>query len=235
MSKTLPLNQRGHLFTDKTTVDVLRFDDHEFVDLSAAASCGMCGVFAEYEVTDTAVTMKEWCPHPDGITTVIDLAVPSGRIVVDDDLRHVYDGFDHDTFASYNTALGQAQVVRAMADLGCAFGPVGNSCPGLYRTGENTYVIASPGYDDEGEPTGFAAHLKPLAHITTDLWAYSIADHDDYTAKGGTSHPQRSHGPDVVDIGPGTYRFTHHTGEKGFDHYAHGTVIFAHIERIKES
>jgi hypothetical protein len=30
------------------------------------------------------------------------------------------------------------------------------------------------------------------------------------------------------------YRFTHHTGEKGFDHYAQGTVIFAHVERIGE-
>lgn len=235
MSEKFHLDQNGHLFTKADTVDVIRFDDHDlFLDTHSSSRCAWCDAPKDFQAIDGMVCQPEPCLHPDGITTTVTLAVPSGRIVVYDDLRHVYDGFNDD-FACYNSVLGQAQVTEAMAALGCAFGPVGNSCPGLYRTGEGAYVIASPGYDDEDEPTGFLAHLEPLARIITDLWAYSVADHDDYLAKGGASHPQRMHGPDVVEIPPGTYRFTHHTGERTFDHDVPGTVIFAHIDRIERT
>jgi hypothetical protein len=36
----------------------------------------------------------------------------------------------------------------------------------------------------------------------------------------------------VADITPGTYQFTHHSGERGFDRDVAETVIFAHFERI---
>jgi hypothetical protein len=33
-------------------------------------------------------------------------------------------------------------------------------------------------------------------------------------------------------VEPGTYEFTHHTGERGFDQWAKGTIVFAHIQKI---
>lgn len=60
-----------------------------------------------------------------------------------------------------------------MAAVGCAYGPVGNSCPGLYRTGPDSYTIASPRYDDDDNPS--LPECARLTGICTDLWAYSIA------------------------------------------------------------
>lgn len=235
MSEKFHLDQNGHLFTKADTVDVIRLDDHDLIlDAHSSSRCAWCDAPKGFQVIDGMVCQPEPCPHPDGITTTITLAVPSGRIVVYDDLRHVYDGFNDD-FASYNSVLGQAQVIEAMAALGCAFGPVGNSCPDLFRTGEDTYVIASTDYDEDAFARIVPDGWRLMAGIVTDLWAYSIADHDDYISKGGACSTERTRNFDVVEIPSGTYQFTHHTGEKGFDHHAHGTVVFAHINRIEET
>lgn len=163
-------------------------------------------------------------------TSVITLAVPSGKIIVTDDLRPVYNWSDEEA-GDYNTALGQHNAIRIMAGQGCAYGPVGNSCPGLYRTGPGTYVIASPGWDPEKDdaeqvPEGW----ELLAAVITDLWAYSVADYGDWVARGGDA-ASIARFDTIVDIPAGAYEFTHHTGETGFDGYSAGTVIFAHIRK----
>lgn len=250
--EALPIDQNGHLFGKGDTIQVYRFTTEEtelisekapelgtigplFSDARFSYHCAWCDARRDFQIVGDVVRQPEPCPCPEGLTTTVYLTVPSGKIVVYDDLRHVYDGFD-EGFASYNSALGQHQVIENMAKLGCAFGPVGNSCPGLYFTGElGKYVIASPEYDDDKGDNILPKGWVYAAGVITDRWAYSIADHDDYLAKGGSLDTGRGTGPDVVEVRPGTYRFTHHTNEKGFDYYADGTVIFAHIERIKES
>lgn len=199
--------------------------------LDTAFACELCGVRAPLEVSADGVRATQPCPRPDN-TTTITLAVPSGRIVVRDDLRPVFDVPDDAARAmlSYNTKAGQAQYIRAMAEAGCAYGPVGNTCPSLYRTGPDSYVIATPDYDDDGEavtPPGW----QELASICTNLWAYSIADHDRWVALGGPGHT-KPRPPVVVDVAPGTYQFVHHTGAPDFDFSAPGPVIYAHITRI---
>lgn len=166
-----------------------------------------------------------------GITTVITLAVPSGKLVVADDLRPVYDWL-HDEVDDYNSPRGQAQATEAMARRGCAYGWVGNSCPGLYQTGKGTYVIASPSYSFDLGDEVLPANWKLLASIITDLWAYSIADLADFELKSGNLK-SLSWSVTSVDVNPGTYEFTHHTGEKNFNHDA-DTVIFADIRRVTE-
>lgn len=233
--KTLPLKPNGHELAHNDGNEVTVFLDALAHGLGpwvsgAMSYCATCGEAPEYRVTEEAVHVVTPCAYPNGITTVITLAVPSGKIIINDDLRDVY-AARGDGFASYNTSRGQAQVIEAMAAIGCAYGPVGNSCPGLYQLlGEGRYVIASPAYDDDDEPIGDLATAKDLASICTNLWAYSIADYEDWKAKGGD--PEMLKFADTVDVPPGVYQFTHHTGENGFDHYAAGEVIFAHIERI---
>jgi hypothetical protein len=115
-----------------------------------------------------------------------------------------------------------------MAAIGCAYGPVSNSCPGLYRTGPDTYVIANPDCEEESPSL---SDDTLLAGICTDLWAYSIPDFEHWTSRGGTA--EKLNGAEtIVEVRPGTYRFTHHSGERGFDPHAPETVIFAHVERI---
>ncbi|SEM77716.1 hypothetical protein [Streptacidiphilus jiangxiensis] len=226
----LPLHSNGHLGLagEGSLVTVLRAGGEERI-MGVRHSCAVCGESPQLEVTADAVEVTNACLYPDGITTETTLNVPSGKIVITDDLRGVY-GWDLETIGDYNTAAGQDRAIRSLAAAGCAFGPVGNSCPGLYRTGPDTYVIATPGYDeDEGDEQ--LAGAERIAGIVTDLWAYSIADVDDFTARGG-SVADLGWTADVVDITPGTYQVIHHTGEAGFDHDAPGALVFAHIQRI---
>jgi hypothetical protein len=192
--------------------------------------CSYCGQYFAPRIADDAVYVDEPCQHTDGITTVITLKVPSGKIVVTDDLRPVY-SVERNDLASYNSALGQAQFIEAMAAIGCAYGPVGNTCPGLYRTGDDSYIIANPEYDYEDDEKPSLPESDCLASICTDLWAYSIADYEDWKARGGDSD-DLGWSDSIVEIPPGTYQFTHHSGERDFDRDAPGTIVFAHIKKI---
>lgn len=223
----LPLNANGHVIARESQVEVLLVDGWPMTS-DLAYSCAICDTRPELQVTADAVHVQDPCPYPNGITTEITLSVPSGRIIVTDDLRSVYD-CDSNGFASYNTVLGQAQVVEAMAAIGCAYGPVGNSCPGLYRTDPDSYIIASPHYDEDDNSS--LPEETRLASICTNLWAYSVADFNHWKAQGGD--PDKLGWSDnVVDVPAGTYRFIHHTGKLDFDHDSAETVIFAHVERI---
>jgi hypothetical protein len=227
--RIVPLDRNGHLISDiaTATVGVSASDPPFVMGNELYSACAMCGASRyELEITAEGARMPQPCPVPDGITTSVTLQVPSGKIVVADDLRRVY-SVDKSEMASYNSTLGQAQVTEAMAAAGCAYGPVGNTCPGLYRTGPGSYVIANPAYDEEGEGTLTPQGWEYLGGIVTDLWAYCIADYGDFISKAGAPRPYEQ----VVDIPAGTYTVRHHTGEKGFNRDAPGCVIFAHIDR----
>ncbi|MFG1857445.1 hypothetical protein ACGFJT_36810 [Actinomadura geliboluensis] len=226
--RRLPVKANGHILASEGEVEMHRVGDQEVGIPRVPHPCAVCDTWPELQVTNDAVETQNPCPYPNGITTEITLSVPSGKIIVADDLRPVFN-YDDTGLASYNTVLGKAQAVKAMAAAGCAYGPVGNTCPGLYREGPDRYIIAASGLDEKDDP--LLPEAECLARIITDLWAYSIADFELWRARGGD--PDRLCWPaTVVDVPTGTYRFTHHTGERAFDSDAAGTVIFANIERI---
>lgn len=240
--RELRLDENGHWLVRKgtETVTVINYPPLPPYVLETYSSCASCDTWPRYEVAGDAVRVIDPCPYPDGITSVVEVAFPSGRIIVTDDLRPVFNWRDehgNDSFASYNTALGQHQAILEMAKQGCAYGPVGNTCPSLYRLpAPGKFVIASPAYSESEDDYGddeFDLSLpgaEKLASICTDLWAYSIADYELWRARGGdpsTLDWSRR----VLDIAPGTYRFTHHTNERAFDHDA-DELIFANIEKI---
>lgn len=201
--------------------------------LDIAHPCWLCGHSVTFDVTTERARATTPCPIPDGTTTVITLAVPSGKILVTDDLRPVYTAPREveRTLPDYNGGFGQAQYTRATADLGCAYGYVGNSCPTLYRTGPDTYVIANGAYDDDTDEVTVPDGWTDLATICTDLWAYSVADYADWCARGG--NPTTLGWTDtVVDVPPGTYEFTHHTAEASFGMAADGVTVYAHVRRL---
>lgn len=236
MAEELPLDQNGHLFGNHTgPVPYLprpkdREDEEPLIlGLSNFSyRCAWCDAIRDFKIIDDAIRQPEPCPIPEGVTSTYELAFPSGKVVVSDDLGDIYriPGTE-ENYAGYNSALGQHQVVEAMAKAGCAHGPVGNSCPGLYRTGNGTYAIASPEYDEKAGGQFLPEGWTVLTSITTNLWAYSIADLDDYLSRGGEVSRHMS----VIDLDPGTYRFSHHTNERSFDHNAK-RLVFAHIEKV---
>lgn len=232
--KQLPFLTNGHLaaLTDGELATVYEHEDMEpFIPQLSFSRCGTCGALFVLHISANAVCIQDPCPYPDGLTSIITLAVPSGKLIVTDDLRPVYGRWDETGMADYNSELGQHQAIAAMAAKGCAYGPVGNSCPGLYHTGTDSYVIASLSYDQDTDKEQLPGGWQYLAGIITDLWAYSIADYADWLAKGGNSDDlDWTH--TVVDVPPGSYRFTHHTGERSFNRDAGGTITFANIERV---
>lgn len=242
MRQELPFRAGGHVtrVRDGEAVMVTEYPEDGLgpwiSGMSLDPECAMCGSRVRLDVRDGAIVAREPCPLPDGITSVVTLAVPSGRMIVTDDLRGVYGRWDEEGMASYNSVLGQHQAIEAMAREGCAYGPVGNTCPGMYRTGEDAYVIASVGWDEERDGAQVPPGWTLVAGIITDLWAYSIADYADWQARGGDvtwfARPEPGWDWDLVDVTPGTYEFTHHTGEPSFDRDAAGTVTFAHVRRL---
>lgn len=207
--------------------------DDDILSLASLAGmyreCHWCGEMPVYSYDGTTLTSTTACTKAEGFTTTVTLRVTSGKIVVADSLRNVYNltREQEDALGDYNSAWGQAEWMHAYEALGCAYGPVGNSCPSLYQTGEDTYAIVSPAYDEDTDTSTFDG--THLAGITTDLWAYSIADHDDYLAKGGTIG---EYGPEVVEVPNGLYTFSHHTHERAFNYDDYrGTQVYATIVR----
>jgi hypothetical protein len=229
----LPFNARGHLLrvADGEMVEVTPviagIIDKPYCPVLEVSRCWLCGRYTDPVITDNAVTATP-CPYPDGITVVTRLEVPSGSVIVSDDLRPVYD-WDESEVGDYNAVAGQAQAIRAMAARGCAYGPVGNTSPTLYKTGEGTYVIATPAYDEDSDTEVRPKGWTERAWVCTDLWAYSIADYDDWKSRGGHA---RKVTETVVHTGPGTYEFTWHAGERGFNRDTEGPVIYADIRKV---
>lgn len=229
ITEKLPLrNTNGHVIPRYDEAEVHRFDDMEPWVSAPMATCTVCDRHPRFQVAGNVVEVLDPCPYPNGITTKITLSVPSGKLIVTDSLRPVYWWDRRAIAADYNSTLGQAQAVEAMAALGCAFGPILHGA-GLYRTGPDRYIIANPDLDEDDNPS--LPEDTCLADITADLWAYSIADFEHWKARGGD--PANLDDNDtIVDVTPGVYEFTHHSGERSFDGDAAGTVIFAHVERI---
>jgi hypothetical protein len=253
--RTLPIRTNGHrvtgyngdgtvkvLFTEYT-IDADQAEQAETAGIATTATfgtvvghlfnCAYCGDYVQTRVTDDAVYVDKPCEFSDGITTTIRLNVPSGKIVINDDLRPVYDGYDdtHRKFADYTSDLGVAQVIEEFAKQGCAFGFVGDAWPDLFQTGEGEYVLANCGWDEELDGPRTPEGWTRLAGVDGAIWSYSIADFGDWVARGGDVK-NLDEDAEIVRIPTGTYEFTYHGGERGFDRHAAGTVIFTHIKKV---
>ncbi|MFI7641894.1 hypothetical protein [Nonomuraea sp. NPDC049400] len=225
----LPLMPNGHVFPRTNEVDVFRLlDNVEPLVTGVEYACAICDRRPRFRVAADAVHVQDPCPYPDGITATITLQVPSGKLLVSDDLRPVYN-LDRTGMASLNTALGRAQAAEAMGKIGCAFGSTLNCGLGLYPTGDGTYVIATPSYTEDEHPR--FPDSASLADICTDLWAFSLADYSDWQTRGG-DRSALDWSDTVVDVTPGIYQITYHGAERGFDADSVEDVIWAHIERI---
>lgn len=154
------------------------------------------------------------CEFADKETIITHLNVPSGKIIVNDDLREVFGEPEKIGRASYNTTKGVVDIIKGMEQLNVAYGAIGNSCPTLYQTGENEYAIV-PCPEDLLEEEGYdGSNWKEVGIIITDLWAYSLADYNDYLARGGSEVVSdgyyNNQTPYVLNVEPGEYVFEYY-------------------------
>jgi len=184
-------------------------------------TCAHCGA-DNFRIEADGVSLRlsgDPCPWPDEIpANEWELNVPSGRIVVADDLRAQFPLTMGDDLPSVNTIIGCRAVSQSYAAVGLAHGFVGNTCPGVFCLGEDKYEISSF-YEDEEEGSTSSkpkkAAVKKVASICTDLWWYSICDSDEWKRRtrkfGGTL---KESGAKTMKVKPGVYRFKHNDSMK---------------------
>jgi hypothetical protein len=201
------------------------------IHISTSLSCPFCGKRLKFETNGKEIHVAgNPCPCPEGIDYVdIELNVPSGKIVVDDDLRDWYKA-DVDRY-EISTTHGVGMWIKTYATIGVAMGFVGNTSPSLYKN-KDKIVIGNKRGKSRGNRWG-----REVAGVCTDLWWYSIADSEDF--KRRLEH----YTPDItlddwlkhwshssVKVRPGVYRIRWYSDQSQADK----SELFAEMEWIRE-
>ena len=130
------------------------------------------------------------------------------------------------TYFDVNKLEGCEQQSKVMADIGCAHASVGNTCPGVFRVGEDSFVIAGSAYDPETDKL-YEPSWEQVASVCTDLWWYSIVDGDEFKRRGCEGHYSDAQ---TVKVRPGVYRFTHKLWREDVE----GPNIFSTVEWVRD-
>jgi len=165
-------------------------------------------------------------------TTVVEIAVLSGKLIATDDLRRV-PYFDIDPVNSVNYGLGQDEWAKLFAERAqVAHASVGNTCPRITGRDDGSLVVVSPDFDEEGDEAVLLDGESLVASIITDLWAVQLVDYDNWMSHGGFE-PTPDNGLSVIEVTPGLYQWTVYSHSDEFDRDADGRVEFAKLELIQ--
>ena len=212
--------------------------------LTGLRTCSYCGDddFAT-ETNGRAVRVAgEPCKFPNGLPpTEWELNVPSGKLVVANDLRELFPLPEDEDF-DINTTMGCRQTALAYAANGMSHAFVGNSCPGVFECGDGLFKIATPPNDEEwDEKRRKHVKVKPaptfegerVAGICTDLWWFSLCDHAEFQRRCGRFEQKAADfSVEVIDVKPGVYRFRH--DEEARRHYGPGECVYTRFEWVRE-
>lgn len=179
------------------------------------------------------------CPFPNGLPPVEwELNVPSGKLVVANDLRALFPlpgGEDFDI----NSETGCQQTSRAYSENGLSHAFVGNTCPGVYRC-EKGFKIANPPSEEKWDGKAYVEVVprpvfegERVTGICTDLWWYSICDYDEF--KRRCKHFKRKASDfhvETVEVKPGVYRFRHNARDSDDDYEAE--IIYSTFEWVRK-
>lgn len=201
--------------------------------------CYVCGKSYSLEFNGTSFSLGgDPCEHPDGIVSEFEINVPSGKLVIENDLR---DWFKAHKKGSVNYTIGRHKLTLAYSSIGLAHGFVGNSCPAVYKDSEGVFRIGSwykevaeeddevdeevEGVEDEECPWG-----EKVAWICTDLWWYSICDLEELQRRESYYSSEETRKRTVIDVRPGVYRFRHNNDvdDEGL------LILFATFEWVRE-
>lgn len=190
----------------------------EFRGRASEFACPFCGESIKFGYDGKRLLiLNKPCPHPNGLVTEWELNVPSGKLVVANNLRQWFPCSEE---YDINKLIGCHLTTLSAAKVGMSYGFVGNTCPSVYREGDK-FVIGS--YSDEVwneetedyDPNPEACPWgERVAGVCTDLWWYSIVDYDELQRRIAhyTPDTKPDRQLDVVDVRPGVYHFRQEAG-----------------------
>jgi hypothetical protein len=213
--------------------------------LSGLRTCSYCGEEDFATETNGRVVRLAGapCKFPKGLPlTEWELNVPSGKLVVANDLRELFPLPEDEDF-DINTSRGCSQTALAYAANGMSHAFVGNSCPGVYKCGDGVFKIANPPRDetwDEKKKNYVKVKNPPkfegeeVAGITTDLWWFSLCDQAEFQRRCKRFKQKASDFTvETVDVKPGVYRFHH--DEEARSHDGPSECVYTRFEWVREA
>ena len=207
---------RGYLQDLKAELDSERGHKYGTARLD---TCPYCDSYLSIKLKGNTATVigknAPRCTNPWGLSkTTFELNVPSGKLVIANDLRKLFP-----VLKDYNVngVQGSLATTQEYAAVGMAYGSVGNTCPGVYQTGKASFKVACPAFPERWNGKAWVPRKrktrwrgKRVAWICTDLWWYSMADRDECERRAqGLGLPLTDFKVDIVDVKPGVYRFVH--------------------------
>lgn len=210
--------------------------------LSGLRTCSYCGEDDFVTETNGLVVRLAGppCKYPLGLPhTEWELNVPSGKIVVANDLRTLFPLTDDDF--DVNTTMGCRLTALAYAEVGLSHAFVGNSCPGVFKCSDGSLKIANAPQDEEWDGK---KHVKidpapkfdgeHVAGVCTDLWWFSICDHDEFTRRlKHFKQKAKDYNIETVALKPGVYRFRH--DEEARSYNGPGECVYTRFEWVREA
>lgn len=216
--------------------------DTTSLGLSGLRTCSYCGEEG-FTLEANGVTLRltgEPCKFSNGLPlTEWELNVPSGKIVVANDLRKLFPLPEDEDF-DINTTMGCRQTALAYAANGVAHAFVGNTSPSVFKCGEGLFKIANKPSDEKWDGKKYVK-IKPalnfegeqVAGICTDLWWYSICDHAEFQQRCKRfKQKAKDFNIEIVDLKPGVYRFRHDEEARG--HEGPEECVYTRFEWVRE-
>lgn len=208
-------------------VDSLEFN--KIVELSPIFSkCWDCSERVVLVSLGQSLIAKKDCPYSEGRPdTVFELNVPSGRMIVANDLRTLFPIMGD---YNINESIGLELTALAYAKVGMAHCYVGNTCPGVFRNSDEKFVIGVRWDESKKKnPSWPGMRSRRVGGIGTDLWWYSICDADEFARRGGV----KDRDIDEVKCRPGVYEFRHVYHKLDHSNWR-STQVYTYIQWVRE-
>ena len=170
-------------------------------------------------------------PEPFYGETVLEIDVPSGKLVIADSLGPV---FYPESVSSINYGRGQHEMALKYAeDYNVASACVGNSCPTITQQADGSYMVVSLDLDKDDNPA-FENGEKEVAYVITDSWSVELTDYQNWLDNGGDELPEgASHRYTLLSVTPGKYRWTVKSHADGWDYSDFHRAEFATLELVE--
>jgi hypothetical protein len=236
MSELVSEKQRLLNITDKEPYEILRAPIH------TSSSCSTCGESPTFKTEDQGETFfaETECLYSGGFPPIeVLLEVPSGEILLFNDLRRSYEKAPN--HININSTQGIKQHTEHYAKQGLITHFVGNSSPRVFQMSADRLEIRG-GYCEKEDgctlpecPMPSCGQGTQIGSICTDLWWYCAVDRAAFEKRIGKTAEQYEkeyHAtgawPEIVHakVIPGTYRTVS-------QYHIDSEKLYSFIERVK--